>query len=40
MLRIVFSLIVGALLLRVVIYYQDIIKVAWKQWRIQQSIGM
>lgn len=40
LLRLIFSLAVGALLLKVVIDYQDVIKAAWEQWWTQQSIRM
>lgn len=40
LLRLIFSLVVGALLLKVVIDYQDVIKAVWEQWWTQQSIRM
>ena len=40
LLRLIFSLVVGALLLKVVIDYQDVIKAVWEQWWTQESIRM
>lgn len=40
LLRLIISLVVGALFLKVVIDYQDVIKSAWEQWWKQGSIRM
>lgn len=40
LLRLIISLVIGALLLKVVIDYQDVIKTVWEQWWKQGDIRM